>query len=61
MEKYKETTLGVLKISEIQLNKRDSIELYDGELKARDYFNTHPDLEGFYACEKKLHITDDDY
>ncbi len=61
IEKYKEKTLGILKISEIQLNNRDLIELYDGELIPREYFNSNPDLEGFYACKKKLHITDDDY
>jgi hypothetical protein len=62
IDKLKDTSLGSLKLSEIHLSNRAFIDLIEsGERIPREEFKKYEGQDGFYACDGKLTLSEDDY
>jgi hypothetical protein len=58
IEKFRDTTLGVLQVTEIHISNRAEIDTYDGKRVNRKEFN-FAEEEGFYSCDGKVILVDD--
>lgn len=58
IEKFKDVSIGVLRVSEIHISSRSEIETYEGARLSRKQFDESKG-EGYYACDGKVVLFDD--